>query len=64
MKLISELPNDGIKVLLLRRTGDDTVAASIGYRNAAGVIKGWYKARPPTHFDVAPPYERIGKFGK
>lgn len=56
MQRISELPNNGVPVLLMRRTGPKTVKVSIGCRNAYGRIEGWYGARKPTHFGPIPPY--------
>jgi hypothetical protein len=61
MKPITELGNTGIKVILLRRTGENTVKCAVGYRAANGLLSGWYAARPPTHFDSLPPYP--GKSG-
>ena len=56
LKPIEELPNDGVRVLLMRRTGNDTVKTSVGYRSAFGVIQEWFGLRPPTHFTVLPPF--------
>lgn len=53
---ITTLGNTGVKVLLLRRTGENTVKTAIGYRDARGVLQGWYAARPPTHWDEVPSY--------
>lgn len=39
---ITELPNNGIKVLLMRRTTNDTVKTAVGYRDARGELRGWY----------------------
>lgn len=38
MTPIGELPNDGVRVLLMRRTGPQTVKVSIGYRDAKNEI--------------------------
>ena len=51
---IDTLPNDGVRVLLVKRTGQDTVMASIGYRDAAGNVRGWFGKRGPTHWAKAP----------
>ena len=56
MKPIGELPNNGVLVMLMRRTGPKTVKVSIGYRDAFGRIQDWFGARPPTHFAQVPPY--------
>ena len=58
MQSIDDLPNNGIKVLLARRTSNDTVKTSVGYRDAYGSIYGWFGARPPTHFVALPPFAR------
>jgi len=52
---IEELPNNGITVLLMRRTTNNTVKTSVGYRDAFCRIQGWYGSRPPTHF-IGLPY--------
>ena len=50
---IEELPNNGIKVLLMRRTTNDTVKTSVGYRDAFGNIRGWFGSRiVGIHFTV------------
>lgn len=51
---IDTLPNNGVRVLLVKRTGHDTVMASIGYRDAAGNVRGWFGKRSPTHWTKAP----------
>jgi hypothetical protein len=51
---ITELSNNGIRVLLMRRTTNDTVKTSIGYRDARGNIQGWFGAKPPTHWTGLP----------
>ena len=56
VKSIEELGNTGIRVVLLRRTGEESVAAAVGYRDAHGNIRGWYRARPPTHWTQLPTY--------
>lgn len=56
MNEISELGNTGVRVVLIRRTGQDTVKTSVGYRDAAGNIRNWYGANPPTHFCALPAY--------
>ena len=53
-KYITELPNNGVPVLLMRRTGNDTVKTSVGYRYADMSIRGWYGSRPPTHWCELP----------
>lgn len=55
---IEQLGNDGIKVLLMRRTGNDSVKTSVGYRDARGRIEGWFGARPPTHFINLPNFAK------
>lgn len=55
MEAIETLAPDGTKVLLLRRTGQDTVRCSVGCLAPDGKIRGWYAARPPTHWDALPP---------
>jgi hypothetical protein len=52
---IDALPNDGVRVVLLKRTGKDTVMAAIGYRDSAGNVRGWIGKRGPTHWVKAPP---------
>ncbi len=52
---IGTLPNDGAKVLLLKRTGIETVMTSIGYKDTHGVIHGWIGKTSPTHWVKAPP---------
>ncbi|MBI3101075.1 MAG: hypothetical protein HYY98_05920 [Burkholderiales bacterium] len=51
---IDTLPNNGVRVLLLKRTGQDTVMSAIGYRDAAGNVRGWIGKRLPTHWIPAP----------
>lgn len=58
---ISELSPDGVNVLLMRRTGNDTVKAAVGCMWPGGKFKGWYNARPPTHFCALPPLSSRSK---
>jgi len=58
---IHEATPDGVKILLMRRTGNDTVKTSVGSVWPGGVIRGWYGSRPPTHFCSIPPYPRKEK---
>lgn len=51
---IVELPNNGVPVLLMRRTTNDTVKTSVGYRYADMTIQGWNGTRPPTHWCELP----------
>ena len=53
---IEELSNSGIRVLLMRRTTNDTVKTAVGSRDAFGNIRGWYGSRPPTHFCKLPAF--------
>ncbi len=55
LKPIESLPNNGVKVLLLRRMSNDTVKACVGFRSASGVIIGWAAKRPPTTWVNLPP---------
>lgn len=55
-KPISELPPNGVDVLLLRRTGNGNVKTSVGCRWAGGAIRGWFGVRPPTHYVELPPF--------
>lgn len=52
---IDTLPNDGVRVVLIKRTGQDTVMTAIGYRDTAGNLHGWPGKRTPTHWVKAPP---------
>lgn len=45
---IETLPNNGVNVLLLRRTSNNTVKSCVGFRSASGAIIGWSGARPPS----------------
>jgi hypothetical protein len=54
LQKIGSLPNDGVRVVLIKRTGQDTVMSSMGYRDVAGNIRGWYGKRDPTHWARAP----------
>lgn len=56
MKYLSELPNNGVKVLLMRRTTNNTVKTSVGYRAANMSIQGWHGAKPPSHWIDLPPF--------
>ncbi len=51
---IDTLPNNGVRVLFLKRTGQDTVMSAVGYRDAAGNLRGWIGKRQPTHWIPAP----------
>lgn len=57
---ISELPNNGVPVLLMRRTTNNTVKTSVGYRYADMSIRGWFGAKPPTHFIGLPTFPKKG----
>lgn len=58
MKKIEELPNSGIMVLLMRRTGNHSVRTSVGCRDAFGEILFWRGARSPTHYTDLPPFPK------
>lgn len=54
---IETLPNNGVDVLLMRRTTNITVKTSVGHRYATGEIRGWFGAKPPTHWINLPPFD-------
>jgi hypothetical protein len=58
MKRIDDLPNNGIKVLLMRRTGTFTMKCAVGFRDAFGRLQGWTGIRLPTHWDDLPPFAK------
>jgi hypothetical protein len=53
---IDTLPNNGIDVILMRRTGNNTVACAVGCRRANMEIDGWTLQHPPTHWTNLPPF--------
>lgn len=53
---IDTLPGNRERALLVRRTGEETVKTSVGYRDPAGKIWGWHGANPPTHYTSLPPW--------
>jgi hypothetical protein len=56
MSPISELKNAGVRVLLMRRSGEDTVQTSVGWLDSTGKLRGWFAKNPPTHFCAVPPF--------
>ncbi len=63
---IERLLNDGTRVLLLRHIGNpefgnDSVRCALGYKDAAGEIRGWTWAHKPTHFVEAPEFVKPPK---
>ena len=61
MRRIEELPNNGVMVLLMRRTGNHNVRTEVGCRDAFGAIRFWSGARPPTHYCDMPPFPACQK---
>lgn len=59
---IEELAPDGIRVLLMRRTSNETVKTAVGCRwPGESTFRGWFGARPPTHWVDLPTFPRVGK---
>lgn len=54
LRTIDTLTTSAGRVVLLKRTGPDTVMASIGYRDSSGTVRGWHGRRGPTHWAKAP----------
>lgn len=55
LQSIDTLSANGIKVMLIRRTGQDTIKAMVGCCWPGGEFRGWSGARLPTHWCDLPP---------